>query len=543
MSGIQCMVTRANKVRKNASYPKEVKEDTANKVILGIWKPMEAKKKVGCSLQAVQNWVAHKENNREFQDFSHRPSYLSPKRKEALLNEVNEISKKGRGVSKRKFGTDLQNQINETRIEEKKLPVTISKRYLGDMLRKNKLKTGNAEVESNAHEVAAKDPRHAASFAAMLHYLHSIVPEGQFINMDKTGFEWSMADQENTAAVFSGKRKQSLKTSASKLPKPNGNSNVSVYIVASDGGFIGDIVYIIKDKHMKAGAIDVYTAPMLAVSNSPGTTAHLIFVGESAPNNDEALNWVLENVVIPFGNVLRSGKNRDPNSSVSLTVDGDPRQLQVITEEHTRGMLTQARFVVGKSPASCTPIFQPLDTGKLFLASKTRFTAIMARGTTHLSDKESALLKLIFQEHLQRHRRESKKDGGASLALSQYYSNLLKCLPAVAEAVAEVPLRRVVRDSFQKTGVSPFNVAAVRNKCTYDWTSEQMKEFDRAVPELSERFGVEKELKESDFDELHIPINNKSKDGVPVHQRRALFLYAPHVLLALQEQASKKAKV
>jgi len=371
----------------------------------------------------------------------------------------------------------------------------------------------------------------------MLQYLHSRVPEDQFINLDKTSFDWLNADQEKEEALYSGDRPQGLKVAASATPKVKGNCSVQVYIVASSGGSIGDIVYLVKDREMKAGEIDVYTAPMLH-----GETAHLMFVGESNPNQDEALKWVLEHVVIPFGNALRSGTTRDPNSFVSLTVDGDPRQLQVITEEHTRGLLTQARFIVGKSPASCTPIYQPLDAGKLFLASKTRFTTIMNEGTTHLTDKESAELKRIFQQHRQRYPTKVKKGGTPSTALSPYFNNVLKCLPAVASAISEVPRRRVIRESFRLTGVSPLDVEAVRNQCRYGWKEGEEQKFDLAVPELSRRFGRNFELKESDFDELNVPTNNKSKDGVSVHMRRALILYAPQVLQALQDQAAKSKK-
>ena len=112
----------------------------------------------------------------------------------------------------------------------------------------------------------------------------------------------------------------------------------------------------------------------------------------------------------------------------------------------------------------------------------------------------------------------------------------------MASAISEVPRRRVVRESFRLTGVSPFDVETVRNQCRYVWKEGEEEKFDLAVPELSRRFGRNFELKESDFDELSIPANNKPKDGVSVHMRRALILYAPQVLQALQDQAAKSKK-
>lgn len=537
------MTTRATYVPKNKSYSKEVKESTLDKIERGFWTAETAWKKLKCNRQTISNWQEAKENNRELHDFSHRPPYLSPKHEKELLDSVHEISKNGHAQLKRKFGDDLQNKVNLTRTEQNKAPVKVSKRFAGDFIRKKNLKTGNAEIESNPHRVAINDPRHAASFAALLHYLHSRVPEEQFINLDKTNYEYLYADQETAPAIYSGERGQSLKTTAPDTPTPKGICNIGVYVVGSDGGCIGDIVYLIKDNDMKAGEIDVYSAPMLAVGNNPGAAAHLMFVGESYPNRDEALKWVIEHVVIPFGDVLRSAKGRDPNSSVSLTVDGDPRQLQVLTEEHTKGLLTQARFIVGKSPASCTPIYQPLDAGKLFLATKRRFKTIMEEGSTHLSAKETADLKNIFQMHRRRHPAKYKKDGTPSIALNAYLNNMLKCLPAIASAIADVPIRHVLRDSFRTTGVSPFCIETVRKKCLYGWTKAQEQQFNLAVPELSKKIALNFELKESDFDACQIPVNNEPKDGVLVHKRRALLLFAPQVVQALQQQASKGVKM
>eukprot|EP01032_Pedospumella_encystans_P028545 gene28545-32239_t len=443
--------TRATKGPKNKSYPKEVKESTVDKILRGIWEVSDAVDKVGCSRKAVQNWLEAYESNRILHDYSHRPPLVSPQRERALIDKLHENSKKGRAELKRKFNEDLQAKVNETRIEENKCPITITPRYSRDKARKHKLKSVNAEIETNAHEVAANDPRHAASFAAMLKYLHSRVPEDQFINLDKTSFDWLNADQDKAPGWISGKRPQTLKASAPKSPKVKGNCSIQVYIVASSAGFVGDVVYMVKDRDMKAGEIDVYTAPMLAIGNCAGASSHLMFVGESTPNHDEALKWVIENVVIPFGDVLRTGKTRDPKSYVSLTVDGDPRQLQVITEEHTRGILTQARFIVGKSPASCTPIFQPLDAGRLFLAAKGRFKKIMDEGTCHLRPQELADLKQIFQQHRQRHPVKVKKGGTPSTALTPHMNNILKCLPAVARSLTKIEAREIVRNSFETT--------------------------------------------------------------------------------------------
>lgn len=143
--------TRATKGPKNKSYPKEVKESTVDKILRGIWDVSDAVDKVGCSRKAVQNWVKAHESNRVLHDYSHRPPHVSPQHENALIAKVLENSKKGRAELKRKFDEDLQEKVNETRLEENKPPITITPRYSRDKARKHKLKSVNAEIETNAH--------------------------------------------------------------------------------------------------------------------------------------------------------------------------------------------------------------------------------------------------------------------------------------------------------------------------------------------------------------------------------------------------------
>ena len=86
------MATRATYVPQNKSYSKETKQSTLDKIERGIWSPADAHRKLHCSPQTIYNWIEAKENNRELHDFSHRPSYLSPTRKQAVLDNLNKIS-------------------------------------------------------------------------------------------------------------------------------------------------------------------------------------------------------------------------------------------------------------------------------------------------------------------------------------------------------------------------------------------------------------------------------------------------------------------
>jgi len=292
---------------------------------------------------------------------------------------------------------------------------------------------------------------------------------------------------------------------------------------------------------MPKDTIDVHKAPILDASMSTGAMSYVIFVGDSTSNKDAALEWLFKNVVVPFVVQVRARALKDVKIPASLTVDGDPRQLQVITGEGIRAEFLKANIIASKSPASCTPIYQPLDVGKLFLASKGRFKTLINTKKTPKKEEVDAV-KGIFQEHMRRYPHHYKQDDGPSVAMTPYLRDAQKCLLYAAEAVRDTVTPAIIKNSFKDAGVSPFDANQVRSACTYSWSAAEKKQFVDALPELSRRIKANSELYEKDFDENKIPVNNKSKDGAPVHQRRALLLSAPHVLRDLAEQAAKRQK-
>jgi len=474
----------------------------------------------------------------------HRPSYMSPKRKKALINIVKEKSESGVLLSMRQYDDKIKAAVNGTRDDENKSPIKKLRRgYIRSFTVSNGINVANAEVIDNAHLKALHDPRHAASHAAMMHYLHQSTPTGLFFNMDKTTFEMRKDEQENKPAVYIGDRPESVKCDDPYSSGPRGNCSVHLYVVANDGGKVADMVYVVKDNQMPKDAIDVYETPMLDGVISAGASAYLLFVGDSTSNKDEALEWQFINIVVPFINLVRKKKGKNNTTPASLTVDGDPRQLQIITSETIRAAFKDANIIASKTPASCTPIFQPLDVGNLFKAAKTRFQKLLDEGYEPEDPEDKASLLKIFRAHRCKYPKTMKKNKKPSIAMGNYFTDVMKCLHTVAKALLDTLDPKVVQKSFQNAGVSPTDPRAIRQKCKYAWTSEDKKCFDVAVPALSALIARNSELKEKDFDDAHIPAKNESKDGLSVHRRRSLLLHAPHVLADLEEQAAKRAKI
>jgi hypothetical protein len=276
------------------------------------------------------------------------------------------------------------------------------------------------------------------------------------------------------------------------------------------------MVFIVKHNRMPKESIDVCEAPMLDPSTGSGSTAHILFVGESTKNNDAALTWVTNNIVLPFITSVRARAGKNAATPASLSVDGDPRQLQVLAEEVMQAAFREANIILSKTPASCTPIFQPLDAGKLFLAMKNLFDSMIMDGYKHENAQEWDSLLAIFKGHLERFPEKTLKNKKPSKAMPRYFNDVMKCLLAGAVAVRKALKGSVVTDSFKITGVSPTDTQTIRNLCQFSWSREDKENFDRAVPVLADILKTNFELKEKDFDDVEIPSNNGNKDGLSI---------------------------
>lgn len=472
----------------------------------------------------------------------HRPALISPEHRQEVLNLVDKTSNTGILLSKAKYQKKVQAAADATSNDENKCPNPLKKGYIRKFTRSAGVSSVNAEVIDSAHLAALKDPRHAASHAAMMHHLHNSAPLGLFFNMDKTSFEMRKDDQAIKPAVIRGKRPKSVKCDDPYSSGPRGNSVVHLYVLANDGGKVADMVYVVKDNTMPVDAIDVYETPMLDGTVGVGASAYLLFVGASSPNKDEALHWQFTNIVVPFINQVRKRLGKHATTTASLTVDGDPRQLQVITSEFIQDAFKTAHILASKTPASCTPLFQPLDVGNLFKSAKRRFQTLLSEGYEPENKEDKERLLEIFREHRRKYPQKVNRNKQASVAMGRYFTDIMKCLHTVAQALRDTLDCGVVKKSFKSAGVSPTDPRTIRQKCLYPWSSAEKRQFDEAIPVLSGIIARNFELKEKDFDDAHIPTNGEPKDELSVHRRRSLMLHATHVLEDLQEQVAKRAK-
>ena len=182
-------VTRSTYNPNNKPYSLEERNLIGHNLSTGIWSVAQVVRKYNCGSSSAKKWKQQYEKKLPIYDHSHRPNLINSEHSLEVNEHIAKKSKQGDAVSMRTFTSRLQSAANKTREEENNTHVTISERYIHDYMKENDIHFAKAEVIDNAHSTAVNDPRHAASHAAMVHFLHESVPTGLYFNMDKTSFE------------------------------------------------------------------------------------------------------------------------------------------------------------------------------------------------------------------------------------------------------------------------------------------------------------------------------------------------------------------
>lgn len=531
--------TRSNSRCSNEPYDKEFRERVGNAVLSGRYSPKQAAEKFHVTAKSASVWKNMLESGTYMHEESHRPSFIEKKLLTEVLDATKQKQETGVCFNKRSFHDTLVHAAVETAAEEGHTPKQLTPRYVTDLKRENDVHSGKGEVIDHAHEIALRDPRHAASFAAMQHFLHQHIPRGLFFNLDKTRFDLRKIDTEKTDAVWIGERPGTVKCEDPYEHGSVGNCSVHCLILASDFGKLADVVYIVKDKYMAENEIDHYITPCLNTSTTAAGVAHLFFVGCVGHNRDPVLEWLLTNLLVDFATDVRHSLAKHNRVPVSLTMDGDPLQLQVTARQSVSDCLLLNDVWLSKSPPSCTPWCQALDAGNLFLSAKTKFRYLRDHDYEHNDPDECSELWSIFKEHVKKWPHRMLKNKQGSSELGKYFADAQKCLLMACAAMRATFTCSTAKNSFITTGISPFNPAIICSNCQYAWSVEDKERFKIAVPLLSHRFALNFELNENDFNNLNIPINNGEKDNLPIHQRRCMMLNTPAVNTELRKQAAR----
>jgi len=137
-----------------------------------------------------------------------------------------------------------------------------SRRTLGRLEKRLKIKTGNAELTTNARAIACADVRNAVSMCAAQHLMIPLVDHFLILNMDATQYTVGNNSNEKTKVKFCTRP---TKGKSLQVTKAKSNSGITAlfikhYLLISAGGVAADPVYLIADDNMSKEDIDVHVA-------------------------------------------------------------------------------------------------------------------------------------------------------------------------------------------------------------------------------------------------------------------------------------------
>jgi hypothetical protein len=154
-----------------------------------------------------------------------------------------------------------------------------SRRTLGRLKNALQIKTGNAELTTNARAIACADIRNAVSMCAAQHLMVPLVSHFLILNMDAT--QYAVGNNSNRKAKVKYINRPS-KGKSLEVVKEKGDSGITCffiknYLLISAGGVAADPVYIIADDNMNKEEIDIHEVDGLGNNISPDNKGYVIF--------------------------------------------------------------------------------------------------------------------------------------------------------------------------------------------------------------------------------------------------------------------------
>ena len=122
-------------------------------------------------------------------------------------------------------------------------------------------------------------------------------------------------------------------------------------MVFGAGGSLAPPILIIADDNMTKDAIDVHKVLGLGIGMEPNPFGYVVFCNRRTLCHS-FYEWLMNFVIIPYINKIKSDKGLDENSLSWFTLDGESKQIIPMMKEGVQLKLTNNNIVVTKSPGS-----------------------------------------------------------------------------------------------------------------------------------------------------------------------------------------------
>ena len=499
-------------------------------------------KKYSLDRTLLNRWVARYRKNGKVYGKG-RPTLIgSPIIKELKDMVTNKIHNKTTTA----FIDDLQNLHKKRMVEEKNIaPCSVkpvSRRSIGRVVLKMKLKKGKAEQTTDARAVATADKLNSVSIAAAHHLMVPLSSPYLIINADGTAYSTGggLTDGVEVYYLADDQQGKTLKVPAQKESTLT-SYFVKYYLCITAAGAIATPIYICADDNMKEGVIDVHEVVGLGLGQEVLGTGYVVF-SKTRAVNEEFYRWWFVTIFTKFIIDLRMLHNISDSVPVYFTLDGEDVQIKPMKSAAIQEISKELNIIIGKPPASTTSISQPCDVGKIFMSSKTK-----NKHLKRVQDIAEAAMNTKLRDVIRKH---------DTITGKKFKSHHIKAFILgiqIVQHILQTTLRKdMVSDSFSITGqydkrTGKCDVDRILGQCKEPFTIEESTKIWAFLPTLSNILKEKGEIMEKDFLPLGMsdPIEpgKRGRDDLVLNRRRFCFLTHPSLIKREADKAGLKEAV
>lgn len=512
-----------------------------NEVIAGRTTARELSNKYSVKRKQVNLMVSRFRKNGNLQENVGRPTLIgSP-----LMKKVRRVVTEGvHNIITSDFISSVQGYHTQSVMEKSNIAECsvrpLSKRSLGRLIKKMKLKKGMAEQTTDARALATADKLNAVS-TAIAHYLMVPLTVPQLIiNMDATSFETGGGLTDGVEVIYDPlvqPRDEPLKVPAQK-GKSLTKYFVKYYLAINATGISGPAVYVCADENMREGDIDVHEVQGLGVGTDITASGWIVF-SKTRSVNEAFYKWWFETMFVKFVSDLRRAYKIDSTVPVYFNLDGEEVQIRPLKTATMRTLFASMNVIVAKPPASTTSISQPCDVGKVFVGAKTK-----NRKLKEVNDVCEFTMNNTLREVIKKHDEHTGK---------RFNSHHIKAFVLgiqIVQHILQTTMRKdTIVNSFHKTGQyskrsGKCSVERILGQCKSQFTVDEVTKVYENLPSLCKIMKERGELLENDYlplgmNEQLLP-GRRGRDELVLNRRRTVFLTHPEVVLREEEKREAK---
>jgi hypothetical protein len=531
--------------------------------------------KYSLKVNTVLSWVKRYKKNGYLCEKVGRRRRITPKFAQALKDRLRD----------RKFlanKTDFDEMVHQVALEtEQEVDSTIistgpvGKSVMRRLEAEINVRTGQAEVTTNARQIATSDIYNAVTFYVMNAFLLSImkVHPALCLNSDATQFQCG-GNGDTTVAVkydensIGDKGSRSLKTTNSKK-KDEGIIKyfVKYYLIISAVGMVSDPIYMLADDNMDEEEFRVYEIAMLGTGHNLKENRGYVVFTKTRAANTKFYKWMNEKVLFPFISDLRKAFATDIAEGgyceeAWFQLDGEAIQIDIYKSQQVQNILEENKIHVGKPPGSTTAITQPCDAGNCFRGPKAtnkhlrdadvmdnhvmlrRLDKMFSQHNEWLNSDERGDLRL----HGKKKKTTSKKKKSQSIIeMNPQHVKMARCaLLRVQYAIQKSVNQKTVRESFRRVGIfqNTVDFDVIMNNVKSNCAEATRKKIYAELPSLLEKFSIQGELYENDLTAIgidpNVVRNGMSIDELVLSRRRSCLLTHNELMKRETQKEEKK---